>query len=51
MGSLDRPAPAAQRRDGDPTRASLGEVMKALTVRQPWASHLVHSGKDVEKRA
>lgn len=24
--------------------------MKALTVRQPWASHLVHSGKDVENR-
>ena len=24
--------------------------MKALSVRQPWASHIVYSGKDVENR-
>jgi len=25
--------------------------VKALTVRQPWAAHIIHSGKDVENRS
>lgn len=29
---------------------SHGSVLKALTVRQPWAAHIIHSGKDVENR-